>query len=67
MPEDRDTPGIATERHDIGAHPAQRGDKIELPHIGHRRAGFCQIAEMEIAKSVEAVVDRNQHHIAALA
>ena len=66
LAEDRDVVGVAAEAGDVVAHPAQRGDLVA--HAVVAAVGVIAVGEglvVEVAQRAEAVVDRDQHDVAA--
>ena len=68
LAEDRHVVRVAAEALDVGLHPAQRRDLIALAEV---RRGVVALAaeraEVAVAERAEAIVDRHDHDVAALA
>ena len=56
--------GIAAERRDVAADPAQRQDQIELPGIAAVGKPIRQAGKIEIAERVQPVIDRHDDDVA---
>ena len=66
LAEDEHARWIAAKLGDIFAHPLERQHQVKLSRIARLRILGRQIAEIEIAESVEPVVHRDHHNIAAM-
>eukprot|EP01136_Pigoraptor_vietnamica_P028896 Opistho-1_new@86845 len=62
LTEHRHPRGIAAKLRDIRTHPSERQDKVELAVVAAVREAPVERSEIEVAESIEAVVDRDQHH-----
>ena len=66
LAEDRDVVGIAAEAGDVVAHPAQRGHLVAHAVVAAVRVvAVGERLVVEVAQRAEAVVDRDQHDVAA--
>ena len=67
LAEHRDIAGIAAERGNVGLHPFQRGNDVELSGIGRVAEQFgVEVTEMGVAKHIQAMIDRHHDDIAGL-
>ena len=64
LAEDGDVAGVAAERCDVVADPAQGRHHVQHPGIAGLGETLVRIVQPQEAKQVQPVVDRHDHHIA---
>ena len=66
LTKDEHAPGIAAEVCDVVADPFERGDNVEHAHVGGVGVLRTVVGEVEVAENVEAMVDADHDHVAAV-
>ena len=65
LAEDRDIAGVAAERLRVITHPAQRRHHVQNAGIAGIGETGVAVADVQVTEHVEAMIDRNHHHVAA--